>query len=141
LRKANAVQTSINDALKGIEFKTEISINEFQNSAVEMSNAEAEFAKSLARRDALLAALYEIRKLVSKGNDVSTVSEKLTDVAHLEKQIQFFTGLAGKTVKESEVVITGKLEKIRNGKDENRRSIYGYSDSVTTSVLEKEDIA
>jgi hypothetical protein len=141
LRKANAVQTSINDILKGMSFTTEVSINEFQVPNFEISMVESEFAKNLARRDALLTALYEIRKLVSKGNDVSTISDHLADVALLDKHIQFFTELAGKSVKESTAVISGKLEKIRSGKEDARRNIYGIgSDTVTTSVLEKSDI-
>ena len=38
-------------------------------------------------------------------------------------------------------VINGKLDKIKNDKGEaSRRSIYGYSDTVSTSVLAKEQI-
>jgi galactokinase/mevalonate kinase-like predicted kinase len=65
----------------------------------------------------------------------------LADVAHLEKQIQFYNGLAGNKVRESEKVVAGRLDKIRNDKSESsRRSIYGYSDTVDTSVLLKEDL-
>ena len=39
-------------------------------------------------------------------------------------------------------VIKGKLEKIKNDKGETgRRSIYGYGDTVSTSVLGREQIA
>ena len=141
LRKANAIQTSINDTLKGIEFKTEVAINEFQNPTDVIKAAEEMFAKNMQRRDALYSALYEIRKLVSKGNDIAEVSQKLADVALLEKQIVFFSGLASKEVREDDAVITGKLEKIRNDKGESsRRSIYGYTDTVNASIFLKDDI-
>jgi uncharacterized protein YdcH (DUF465 family) len=39
-------------------------------------------------------------------------------------------------------VIKGKLEKIKNDKGDNtRRSLYGYSDTVSTGILSKEQIA
>jgi len=38
-------------------------------------------------------------------------------------------------------VIKGKLEKIKNDKSENRSRIYGYSDTVSTGVLSKEQTA
>ncbi len=140
LRKANALQTAINDVIKGIEFNTSVSINEFQDPTEVITASEAVFAKNMQRRDALYSALYELRKLVSKGNDVSEISQKLADVAFLEKQISFFSGLASKPVRESDAVITGKLEKIRNRKEESRASLYGRDDTVDTSILLQDDI-
>jgi hypothetical protein len=139
LRKANAIQTSVNEIVKGLSFETSVSINEFQIPTTVISQTEEVFATNLARRDALLLAMFEIRKLVAKGNDVAGINDMLADVAHLEKQIQFFNGLATKTPKEDMSVIKGKLDKIRNAKEESR--MYGARDEVTVSVLEKEDIA
>jgi hypothetical protein len=140
LRKANALQNGINDALKNVNFLTSISINEFQDPESAMASAEETFAKSLERRDSLLVALYEIRKLVGKGNEVAGISERLCDVAFLEKQIQFFTELANKQVKESNAVIQGKLEKIKSRPADSRVSLYGREDDVTTSIFEKDEV-
>ena len=138
LRKANAIQASINEIVKGLTFETTVSVNEFQNPTTVISQTEEVFAKNLARRDSLLLSLFEIRKLVAKGNDVAGVNDMLADVAHLEKQIQFFNSLSTKHPKEDMAVIKGKLDKIRNTKEESR--MYGR-DEITVSVLEKEDIA
>jgi len=140
LRKANAIQISINDALKAISFETQVKINEFQDAEAEIARAALEFKTDLARRDALTEALYEIRKSVGSANAAVGIDTRLADVANLEKQIQFYNGLAGKTVRESEKVVAGRLDKIRNGKDEGRRSIYGYADTVDTSVFTREDL-
>ena len=140
LRKANAIQQSVKDTLKGITFTTEVQINEFQDPAEVVKQAEEMIAKNMQRRDALYSALYEIRKLVSKGNDVAEISQKLADVALLDKQIVFFSDLASKAVRESDAVINGKLEKIRNDKGESRRSIYGYNDTVAASIFLTDDI-
>lgn len=140
LRKANAIQISINDALKGISFETQVKINEFQAAEAEIATATLEFKTNLTRRDALNEALYEIRKSVGSANAHVGIDTRLADVANLEKQIQFYNGLAGKTVRESQAVVAGRLDKIKNGKDEGRRSIYGYADTVDTSILTREDL-
>jgi hypothetical protein len=140
LRKANALQNSINDTVKGLQFETSVKINEFQEAEQEIKKAASSLCENLTRRDALVEALYEIRKSVSGANTDVSIDTRLADVAHLEKQIQFYNGLASKTVRESEKVVAGRLDKIRNDKSESRRSIYGYNDTVDTSVLTREDL-
>lgn len=140
LRKANALQNSINDTIKSVKFDTTVKINEFQDPEAVIKAAEVEFARNMQRRDSLYATLYEIRKAVSKANDSSSISQKLADVAHLEKQIQFFGDLANKEVREEASVISGKLDKIRNRKEESRASLYGYNDEVSTSILDKDEV-
>jgi hypothetical protein len=77
---------------------------------------------------------------VSVANSAAGVDVKLADVAMLEKQVQFYNGLAGKKVRESAAVVEGQLNKLRESKDDSRRSIYGYASTVDTSVLSPEDI-
>jgi hypothetical protein len=139
LRKANALQISINDAVKTVDIKTEITINEFQNPEHEIAVAAAKIKSEITRRDSLTNALYEIRKAVGTANHIAGIDGRLADIAHLEKQIQNFAALTGKEVSENMDVIKGKLEKIR-ARPADARSVYGYSDSVSTSVLTAEDI-
>lgn len=140
LRKASALQNAINDAVKGITLVPSIRINEFQNAEAEVSKAAQEFNANVFRRVALTDVLYEIRKAVSRANAQAGVNDKLADVAQLEKDVQFFTGLAGNDVREDAVVLEGKLNKIRNRKEESRASIYGMGEDVSTSVLERKDV-
>ena len=140
LRKANALQNSINDAIKGLDFDVTVKINEFQDAEQEISKAAAVVKTNIQRRTALNDALYEIRKSVGGANTQVGIDNRLADVANLEKQIQFYNGLAGNKVRESEKVVAGRLDKIRNGKEETRRSIYGYDSTVDTSVLNREDL-
>jgi hypothetical protein len=142
LRKANALQNSINDTVKGLQFETTVKINEFQEAEQEIAKAASALCENLTRRDALMDTLYEIRKSVSGANTQVGIDSRLADVAHLEKQIQFYNGLAGNKVRDSAVVVAGRLDKIRNDKSESSRrsSIYGYADTVDTSVLLKEDL-
>ncbi len=139
LRKASALQNSINDAVKGIDLKGQVSLTEFHAPVIEIDKAIQEFKTNLHRRDALVKALYDIRKQVSATNNRVGVDEKLTEIAYLEKQIQNYTALAGNEVREKEAVVLGKLDKIKNRKDDTR-SIYGFESTVSTSVFTEEDI-
>ena len=140
LRKANALQNNINETVKGIDFETTVKINEFQDAEQEIARQASTVKTNLLRRDTLTEALYEIRKSVSGANTQVGIDNRLADVAHLEKQIQFYNGLASKSAREGEKVVAGRLDKIRNGKEDSRRSIYGYNDTVDTSVFTREDL-
>jgi hypothetical protein len=140
LRKANALQLAIGEAVKNISVETDVKINEFQSGETEIARVAAEFRANLERRTQLMDAMYAIRKAVSTANASAGVDVKLADVAQLEKQVQFYTGLASKKVREDAVVVEGQLNKLRESKDDSRRSIYGYATTVDTSVLTAEDI-
>jgi len=139
LRKANTIQNNIQDVIKSIKFESTIKLNEFQDAEAVINSAGEIFIKNLQRRDNLLVALYEIRKAVSKANDQAEISHRLAEVAHLEKQISFFENISSNDVREDEKVIAGKLEKIRNRKDD-ARSIYGHGDEIHTSIFDKDEL-
>lgn len=139
LRKASAIQNSINEVVRGITIDPNIRVNEFQDPETEISRAASKVKTDLTRRVALNNALYEIRKGVGTIN-AQGVSDRLAEVARLEKEIQFYTGLTGHQTRETAEVIKGKLDKIRNRKEETHRSIYGREDEVATTVFTEDDI-
>lgn len=142
LRKANALQNSIQDAIKGIKIDLSIDINEFQNVEDVLTKANATLIENDGRRQQLTMALYNIRALVGTANTASGINTILAKAAFIDKRIGQLEELAKATEITSLEVIKGKLEKIKNDKGENsRRSIYGYNDTVNTSVLSKEQIA
>ena len=142
LRKANAVQNSINDAVKNIRVDLTLEINEFQNVEDTLSKANNELITNDGRRQNLTMALYNIRALVGTANAASGIDTALAKAAFIDKRIGQLEQLAGGTEITSLEVIKGKLEKMKNDKGENtRRSIYGYSDTVSTGILSKEQIA
>lgn len=139
LRKANAVQLSINDIVKGLKFDNTVTLNEFQDAEAVLLSATAKFMNNVARRKSLLEVLRDIRLAVSEANSQAGIDRRLTEIAHLEKQIQFFNGLAQvDTLRDSMDVIKGKLDKIRGRKEESR--LYGYHDSVATGLFGEADI-
>jgi hypothetical protein len=140
LRKANAVQNSIQEAIRGIKLDFSIEINEFQDVAVELKKANDLLISNDARRQTLLMAVYNIRGLVGTANSASGIDLKLATAAFIDKrisQLEEFTKAAEMT---EMAVLTGQLEKIRNRKDDSRASLYGVKDSVSTSVVTEEQI-
>lgn len=140
LRKANALQNSISEAIKNIRLESEIRINEFQNAEVEWAKANDEFHTNLTRKLNLTNALYAIRKAVAIGNVTAGIDHRLTEVANVEKNIQIYTEAASRSVREDAVVLNGKLDKIRNQPADARSSIYGRHDEVSTGIVTESDI-
>jgi hypothetical protein len=142
LRKANVVQNAINDAIKSIKMEFSVEINEFQDANAELQKANNVLISNDARRQKLLLALYNIRGLVGAANASAGIDLSLAKAAFIDKRIGQLEELAGQKEMTDLSVINGKLEKIRNDKSETARSrIYGYNDSVTTTVVSKEQIA
>lgn len=137
LRKANAIQNSINEALKALEFNTDVSINQFQTVETVIQDASSVFRANLERRTKLVSTLYEIRKNVAKANSSSGIDSMLADVARQEKDLVFFSTLAKKQSVTDSAVLQGKLKKI----SERKENDYYHKDEVETSILSKQDIA
>ena len=142
LRKANAIQHSINEAIKKIEVALTVEINEFQTVEEVITKANSLLVENDTRRQKLTMALYNIRALVGTANTSSGIDTALAKAAFIDKRIGQLEELAKATEITSLDVIKGKLDKIRNDKNvETARSrIYGYSDTVTTGVLSAEQI-
>lgn len=138
LRKANTVQLSINEKIKGLTFKTSVQINEFEDSSAQIDDVRSTFDSNIKLRTKLVDALYEIRKAVAQANAEQGISNMLADIARLEKDLQFFNIFATKHARLSDAVIEGKMEKIKNSSGENR--LYIRSDTVDTDIFTKEEI-
>jgi hypothetical protein len=141
LRKANAIQNSINDIIKGIKINLTAEFNEFQDPAVELQRLNTEVFINDQRRSDLLTAQFSIRGLVGAANATSGVDAKLTQAAFIDKRIAQLETFAGAEVMTDMAVISGKLEKIRTRVNDNSRaSIYGRDDTVHTALLTKAQI-
>ena len=141
LRKASAVQNSIQEAIKSIKMVKELQLNEFQDAAAELKKANDALFAADARRQRLLLAMYNIRGLVGTANAQSGIDLKLATAAFIDKRIAQLEEVSGLEAMEDLAVITGKLEKIKSRPQDARASIYGYNDTVATSVVTKEQIA
>ena len=138
LRKANAVQLNINEMVKALKFDTSVQLNEFENATAQIEAVRNTFDTHCATRTKLVGALYEIRKAVAGANANAGINDMLAEVAQLEKEIQFYNAFATKTVRLSDAVIAGKMEKIKNTSGESR--LYGRYDTIDTGIFTKEEV-
>ena len=136
LRKANAVQISINEMIKGLAVDTSVRINEVEDQNEQINAVRDVFDTHLATRTKLVGALYEIRKAVAVANADNGINNMLAEVAMLEKEIQFNNTFATQQPRLSDAVITGKIAKIKDAKEDR---FYGRDD-VTTSVFTKAEV-
>ena len=140
LRKANAIQSSINDAIRGIKVEKTIELTEFQDPVVELQKANDKLFANDARRQKLLLALYNIRGLVGAANASAGIDMNLAKAAFIDKRIAQLDEIANSDSVTDIAVIKGKLDKIRNRKEESRASLYGRDDTVSTSVIGAEQV-
>ena len=138
LRKANAVQLSINEMIKGLSFDSSVQLNEFEPATAQIDAVRNTFETHRATRAKLVGALYEIRKAVARANADESINDMLAEVAMLEKEIQFNNIYATKSSRLSDAVIDGKLEKIKNTSEESR--MYGRYDTIDTGIFTKEEV-
>jgi hypothetical protein len=141
LRKAAALQNAINETIKGINLHTDVAINEFQNSEHEVSRGAEAVAKNINRVEQLTNVLFEVRNAVGDANSNARISQKLTELARLEKLIQLYAGLSNRAERVAPTVLQGQIDKIRTRPADSRASIYGMADTVSTSVFTAADIA
>lgn len=138
LRKANALQTAIQDHIKTIDVTLSVSLNEFQAAGTVIETARDTAVANDFRRTKLTRAVYTIRALVGRANVESGVADLLTEAAYIDKRLGYLKGLTESKIVESDVVIEGKLEKLRTQEKASR--MYGYNDTVDTGVLTAEQI-
>ena len=138
LRKANALQNSIQDHVKTIEVNTSITLNEFQNPEVELTSARNTLVANDQRRAKLQKALYGIRAQVGRANTESGVADLLAQAAYIDKRLGHLKGLTEADVAENLDVVTGKLRKMAETEAKSR--IYGYNENINTGVLTAEQV-
>jgi hypothetical protein len=136
LRKANAIQISINEAIGNIKILTRVGINEFQNPAEYLTTTNKQLFENDARRQKLLLALYNIRGLVAVANTESGIDLELTKAAFLDRRIQQLQDFARLEPHLELSVIEGRLEKIRTQVD---NTMYRH-DTVETTVVSQDQI-
>ena len=139
LRKASALQNAIQEAIRNIEIKIAVQLNEFQEPGVLLDAANKTLIDNDQRRNALLKSLYLIRSLVGQANSAAGINERLATAAYIDKRVGHLNAfLQEDAVQDDLVVIKGKVDKLKNDKSERR--VYGFNDTVNTGVLVPEQV-
>lgn len=137
LRKASALQNAIQEAIRSIDITVKVELNEFESPDIALTDANHKLVTNDQRRNALTKVLYGIRAQVGESNALNGINKSLALSAYIDKRIGQLTALTqADALQDNMVVINGKIEKLKSDKIEtSRRSIYGYSDTVSTGVL------
>jgi len=138
LRKANALQQAVNEAVKQLELTTEVGINEFQKPTEVVAAANEKFTTNLTRRNKLVDALYEIRREVARVNASSGINDTLAMLASTEKQIGFYTRLSNLPAAVDMEIVVGKLGKIKSREPSDTRygrGLFDNDDEVRTTIF------
>ena len=138
LRRAAALQNSIQEVLRGIVLDVNVKLNEFQDAERVIQDRQTQLTQALRRRDHLIAAVYQIRGAVGDANYTAGINSRLTEIARLDKSIQDYQNLAAGAPRQASEVIEGQLQKLRASRPEPR--MYGYDSTVETTILRPEDI-
>lgn len=137
LRKANALQAAITEALASLDLATEVAINEFEKPTAKISEAKERFTLQCRTRDGLLVSVYQIRNEVSNVNASVGINHLLASVALVDKEISFYSKLAKVNPALETDVIVGKIGKIKSRTDSD---YYGREDTVRTSIFNELEI-
>ena len=137
LRKANAVQEAINEAVKALDLGTRVELNEFEEVEDQIQTARDRFWKNTTIRNSLVKALYEIRASVAQANAAAGINDMLANVAYLDKQISFNNSLAREGAQTALRVLNGQVKKNAESKDDAYR--YGLRE-VSTSIFTEEEV-
>jgi len=138
LRRAAALQNSIQECLRGIALEATVRLNEFQDAESVISRRQTQLVLNFARRQALIRVLYDIRAQVGDANQAAGINQRLTDIARIDRMIQDHQTLSQVAERGNSEVIQGQLTRIREARPEHRG--YGYDGTVETTIMQAEDI-
>lgn len=140
LRKANAIQNSIKELLHSIEIKLSVELNEFEDPARVIQQANEQLFLNDARRQRLLLAFYNIRGLVGTANASSGIDLALTKAAFIDKRVAQLDSIANAFPIKTLDVIKGQVEKLKTVVEPSRSNLYGRRETVETSVVSQDQI-
>ncbi len=138
LRKANALQQAITEAIAGLELATDVTINEFEVPATKLEDAKNKFFSNLSNRNDLLSVLYEIRRDVARANATAGINDLLAEVAMVEKDIALYTRLCKTRPALEQEVVVGKLNKLKSRSEDQ---FYGREDHLQTSIFSENEVS
>jgi len=144
LRKANALQLAIGEALKGLKLDTTLMLSIYEPDAEAcIEQASLAWEKARSTRGRLYNALYEIRRKVGAANDAAGIDTHLTEIARLEKDAHFLGQMAAATPRESREVLAGRIQRLKTRED-TPSPRYGSSQAlqevVSVSLFEADEI-
>lgn len=144
LRKANALQLAIADALRSINLEASLELSIYEpNAEAKIAEASDAWKKARVTRGHLFDVLYEIRRSVGVANDASGIDGRLADIARLEKEVQFLTGLTDLRPRDSREVLSGRIQRLKSNEEgpSLHFGTHGLQETVSACLFEAEEIS
>ncbi len=140
LRKAKALNSSLEEQLKNISLSPTAVIDEFSNPDAVIMSSRKNFFNNFSLRNKLVAVIYEIRAALGVANDECGISNLLTTKALFQRQTKEYLSVLSNpdiVLSLSKETIAAKQAKIQ--KMEGNSSYYN-KDTFCVGVLTQEDV-
>lgn len=139
LRKADAIQKLINNAINSTHPQPTVTITRFNDPEKALTDANKKFLDDLTKKRSLFVALYEIRDMVGKVGATAGVPTILAQIACIDKTIGVMQPLASATeFFTTEIVLAAQQKDLLDDKTVERYT--ARRESVTASILSKDDV-
>jgi hypothetical protein len=136
LRKANALQTTIQEAINE-PFVGNVMISKYDNVDTVYNTASKVLEDTIEKKFCLIDVLYSIRKKVGEASASCGVAELLTNLANNEKTAAFAKQLAATPYP---TIVKEQISKILTDLAEQKDSYGRIKDALNMSLLSKETI-
>jgi len=144
LRKASALQSDIQSAIRNISVDTRGSFDERETVADEVTEAISEWRTNLERKTDLINVLYGIREKVGVANAECGLNTKLTEHRRVSEQRDLLedtiAGVKGRMLTIEQ--IGEKMKKIEERNESLKESLYARNRDleVFTDLMDKDDL-
>jgi hypothetical protein len=136
LRKSDAVQKSIQEALSETQLETTAKIDRFVNAPQVVKDAQHRLQADLAKRRSLLVAYYSLREATAAEQNAAGVPDLLAELALADKMIGMVKPLAAiKQFAPSDENLTEQQMDLKNEKTER----YSRRESFDVPLLTESD--
>lgn len=137
LRKANAIQLTINEEINSTPLETTVSIGRFDTPQVVMTGAVSKLNDAYIKRIDLTKAIYAIRKLIASANQISGISDLLTDMAHIQATVKFSKPLSAVTQYAPDAAVLAAQHHDLTEEKAPERGYGSRRDSISVALVEQ----
>lgn len=139
LRKANALQLAVKQAIHNLPVETTVTISRFENPHEKFTKARAEHLENRDKKIALILAVYRLRDIVAVAGIQAGVSHSLTDMAAIDKMVEMIAPLAAiKEFAPEGDVFLAQFDDMKN-EPHLANTYHGRRNEIVVSLITKKD--
>lgn len=140
LRKANAIQHEIKNALRALDTPNRVDITEFEDGEEAIAKTKLKALDGRRNWDSLTRTLYDIRRKVGMVNTTSGIDTALSGVAEIDDRVAMLRNLVTPSAHRLDPeILKGRLEKMKVSPRETHH--YAVPDeTVSTGIYTADEI-